>query len=540
MEAADIEWELEEGIPQVDDPFIQQYLKGRDSLILEEQKQRHDSNLRKTLTPIAATACKIVSKVRDRGLTSIGSTTLNDDSHTSEALGPSEMLHQARDRMKNTELWKILQKMPKGSLLHAHMDTMLDADFIVNQAFTTAGIHICAPSALVTQKDFEEAPFFFQYSSRSTESENEPPLWTSNYKPQTLIPLQKAASSFPNGSEAGFRNWLTSRCIVIPEISGRHQNCRANKIWDVYTRAMTVINSLLSYEPILRSCLRHMFSQFATDGISVFQDELESFKNTEEGKAFYGARVIWTSARILSNKDMAESMMNCILAKKDFPDVICGFDIVGQDYRTRRLGDFVPIMFWFRKLCVEEGVDIPFLFHATECQLYGVPSSHSLFDAVLLGTRRIGDGMLLHDHPLLTELVKEKRILLERCPISSGSRELANSIGCPSLGSLLSRGVPVSLSNDVFGYGWNGLTPELWHALQGPEALEVTDIAMMIENSVRWSCYEDQSTAEWLSGIREGVLGKGVKANRLREWYADFQRFCEWIALEYAELDVDD
>lgn len=59
MEQKDIEWELEEGIPQLEDPFIQQYLKGRDSLISEEQKQRHglcDPLLWVTLVPIADAA----------------------------------------------------------------------------------------------------------------------------------------------------------------------------------------------------------------------------------------------------------------------------------------------------------------------------------------------------------------------------------------------------------------------------------------------------------------------------------------------------
>lgn len=37
----DADWELEEGIPQVEDPFIQKYLNGRNSLIAQEQKQRH-------------------------------------------------------------------------------------------------------------------------------------------------------------------------------------------------------------------------------------------------------------------------------------------------------------------------------------------------------------------------------------------------------------------------------------------------------------------------------------------------------------------
>jgi adenosine deaminase CECR1 len=41
MESDNTDWELEEGLPQFEDPFIQQYLKGRDALIAEEQKRRH-------------------------------------------------------------------------------------------------------------------------------------------------------------------------------------------------------------------------------------------------------------------------------------------------------------------------------------------------------------------------------------------------------------------------------------------------------------------------------------------------------------------
>lgn len=41
----DKSWELEEGIPQIEEPFIQQYLKGRDALIAEEQKGRHGKGI---------------------------------------------------------------------------------------------------------------------------------------------------------------------------------------------------------------------------------------------------------------------------------------------------------------------------------------------------------------------------------------------------------------------------------------------------------------------------------------------------------------
>lgn len=47
----DIEWEKSEGIPQVDDPFVQKYLNGRNALIEQEHKQRHGQILHNFICP---------------------------------------------------------------------------------------------------------------------------------------------------------------------------------------------------------------------------------------------------------------------------------------------------------------------------------------------------------------------------------------------------------------------------------------------------------------------------------------------------------
>lgn len=47
----DIAWEKSEGIPQVEDPFIQKYLNGRDALIEQEHKQRHGQNSHYSISP---------------------------------------------------------------------------------------------------------------------------------------------------------------------------------------------------------------------------------------------------------------------------------------------------------------------------------------------------------------------------------------------------------------------------------------------------------------------------------------------------------
>jgi adenosine deaminase CECR1 len=435
---------------------------------------------------------------------------------------------------------------------------MFDDDFLTEEVFRTSGIHVYAPKPLITQSDYKEGLFYFQYSPRTQNREDERVLWEASYKPSSLISLQKAASSFPDGGEAGFRVWLKNRC-----------NFKSEHPYNTYKSLSAIVNSLLSYEPIFRSCLRWIFSQLAADGINyveirhnftfpyrregsdapeedysgwcrAFQEELQHFKSTEEGHTFHGARIIWTTSRTLSNREISDKMIQCIMAKQNFPEVICGFDVVGQEDNARSLVDLVPILFWFRKLCAEEGVDIPFVFHAGDHLGNGEQADHELFDAILLGTRRIGQGGSLYKRPLLLELVKEQKILVETCPVLNGVIGPTTSLPTYSHPVLLSRGVPVSLCNDpprISEHGINGLTAGFWHALQGPDNLELPGLAMMVENSIRWSCYEDQSTTEWLSDIQEGILGEGTKAARLREWYTSFEKFCEWITLEFAETD---
>ncbi|PWY94481.1 Metallo-dependent hydrolase [Aspergillus sclerotioniger CBS 115572] len=563
METNDIEWEAEEGIPHADDPFIQQYLRGRNSLILEEQKQRHDFNLSKALPPLAARACKIVSKIRDRELHQLyspGSDERNAQLSMGMPIHPGVMSLDWNE-VEKTDLWKIVKHMPKGSLLHAPFHAAIKPDFLNELAFSTPGICVYATRPLISQGDLNEAPFFFQYSSASTkDTEARPTIWSASYKLSSLIPISKAASSFPSGGETGFRTWLQSRFHSVAGCSDHH------------SRAMPLVNSLLSYEPILRACLYHVFSHLVGDGIRyaefrttfnfpyrkegkdipeddysewchVFQEELAKFQKTDEGRKLYGARIIWTSLRSLPKREIVESMKNCILAKYDYPDTICGFDIIGDKSNEKPLTDLVPILFWFRKECSAEGLEIPFFFHAGESLKTGGQADQGLFDAILLGSRRICQGLSLCQHPLAIEMVKEKKILIECSPISDEMLGLTDSIQTHPLPALLSRGVPVCLGASALGLSGGrttGLTRQFWRAVQGLDSMGLTGLAMMVENSIRWSCYQDQPTAEWLSDLREGILGEGTRASRLQEWYADFESFCQWVTVEFAEAEVDE
>lgn len=59
MENENSAWEHEEGIPQFEDPFIQQYLKGRDALIAEEHKRRHGKEMSMELKAYCTEPCLV-------------------------------------------------------------------------------------------------------------------------------------------------------------------------------------------------------------------------------------------------------------------------------------------------------------------------------------------------------------------------------------------------------------------------------------------------------------------------------------------------
>lgn len=229
-------------------------------------------------------------------------------------------------------------------------------------------------------------------------------------------------------------------------------------------------------------------------------------------------------------------MKQCIAVKKTYPHLIAGFDLVGQEDRGRTLKDLTPELFWFRKRCVEEGVEIPFFFHAGECLGDGDATDENLFDALLLGTRRIGHGFSLYKHPTLIDMVKAKRVLVESCPISNEILRLTSSILSHPLPALLSRGVPVALCNDdpaILGQDSSGMSHDFWQALQAWENLGLAGIGALAEASVRWAAFEDQNPKEWVEDIKVATLGAGIRASRMKEWTIEWERFCQWIVDEY-------
>ena len=69
-----------------------------------------------------------------------------------------------------------------------------------------------------------------------------------------------------------------------------------------------------------------------------------------------------------------------------------GFDLVGPEDTTKPIIDYLVPLLRFKDRQKELGLDIPFIFHAGETLGDGTAADDNLYDAILLGTKRIGHG----------------------------------------------------------------------------------------------------------------------------------------------------
>ena len=431
-----------------------------------------------------------------------------------------------------------------------------EVDWLLDRALETEGIHIYSDMPL-TQENLVTAMFEFEYLPvTQTTSES---IYSSSYTPSTMIPLTAAVDSFPCPSSTtprdAFRAWFKSRTTITPEESMKHHE-GINLIWAKFQSVFRVVHGIVYYEVIFRRFIREVLENVHADGctwadirlaflmqlratntgellprhelVRIFGEVVEGYVNETNG-AFWGSRIIWTQVRAFEADAILASMRECIDAKKRHPHLISGFDLVGQEDKGRSLHSHLPELLQFRRLCADAGVDIPLYLHAGETLGDGTETDDNLFDAVLLGAKRIGHGYSMYKHPHLMQLSREHGICLEVCPISNEILRLTASIMQHPLPAMVAHGVPVSINNDdpgILGQISTGsMTHDFWQVLQAYDNVGLEGLGDLAETGVRFAAFD---------GVPVGVE-EGIRTQRLQMWRDEWERFCAWVCEEFEE-----
>ncbi|KAF8849837.1 adenosine deaminase family protein [Acephala macrosclerotiorum] len=547
-----------DGVPYPDDPIVLKHRADQAQLKNYEHKQRNDYWFRQSLSPTARLADKIVAQIKVVEDVTIWNRYANSNS----SLFPGEAFALARPTIGTTDLFKVVKKLPKGALLHAHLTAMLPYGIIFQTILNTPGMVMSAATDLSNDANRNSTQINFAHAN-TTISSVAGSIWTSSYISNTPVLVAPAADAFPGGRVA-FLSYLQSK-LTLGVSDAEQSELGVDAIWRKFQGIFGTVGTTWSYEPLVRAFLQDLFGALADDGVrwveirnggsngvvlegqsvedpdpdywyDLFEQEVAKFKATSKGKKFWGTRIIWTVSRGKIRSKIIADMKNALSFKQKYPDLIAGYDLVSQEDLGRPLSDLAPELIWFRQQTESLNLTIPYFFHAGETLGDGNSTDDNLFDAEMFNTRRIGHGFSLFKHPLLIDRYREKEIAVEVCLISNEALRLNDDVLQHPLPALIAHGVPAALSNDdpaIEGQNDAGLSYDFYEAIQGFQNIGLAGLGHMAQNSVRYSNFEDQDDATWLADIEADESGDGIKAQHLQEWKKDWEDFCKWVVKEF-------
>ncbi|KAH9948004.1 Metallo-dependent hydrolase [Amylocystis lapponica] len=551
--------------------MTEDYLKRREQLILEDRAQRVDTARLASLPPIEQQAEAIVRAIRAQEAVSVwdaGKYTTSDYSpdDTSPNIFPgmsfltgsvicaspvlTDICHQARETIMQTKLFNILSKMPKGALLHAHLDATVNARVLLRLALAQPAMHVRTPVNLTANNIKTTLPQFIalprtQFSALSS-------LTDASYSPGVWVPVSKARESFDEslGGPGAFDDWVVSALMINPSEAYETHNTTA-KIWAKFTSTFMVSHALIHFLPTWTEYVREFILSSIEDGICYTEARINFWYKTMVGadgqntvphrewvliyervineikadmkrqgreNEFVGSRIIYVTLRFISCEELEWYLEDCLALKQEFPHLIAGFDLVGHEDSLKPLLDYIGPLTKFVARQKELGIHIPFIFHAGETLGDGSAPDMNLYDAILLGTTRIGHGFSLVKHPKLIALCKEHAIAVEMCPISNEILRLTSSMPMHPLPVLVNHGVHVALcSDDPAVFGNMGLSYDFFQVLVASEVTGLVTAGEFARDSIRHSTLEDAE-----------------KAHALELYEKQWMKFVEWVVQEYS------
>lgn len=175
-------------------------------------------------------------------------------------------------------------------------------------------------------------------------------------------------------------------------------------------------------------------------------------------------------------------MLDAIVEAKEEVDLVVGFDLVCEEDWNPKTDTYLEQILIAQQKVGKDRLQL--FLHAGESVARG---NVELYDAVLLGCKRIGHGFALIKHPSLIEEVKKRDICLECCPVSNKALGYVRDLRTHPVRSLLTKGVKVSLSPDDQGF-WDapGVTLDFVTAYMAWN-LDLSDIKQLALNSLTYA-----------------------------------------------------
>ncbi|XP_015250847.1 PREDICTED: adenosine deaminase CECR1 [Cyprinodon variegatus] len=426
---------------------------------------------------------------------------LKQEEMSREDFPPAMHFFRAKHLIQTSPIFRLLQKMPKGGALHVHDVSMVDVEWLVKNVTYRPHCYMCSTDNMSVR---------FIFSSQS-------PKPLARCSPWVLLENLRAKIVNTTDLDNSIRGNLSLFTDRDPEAVYPSQDV----VWDRFEQAFQAVWGLVTYAPVFRDYFYQGLTQFYTDNVmylelramlpevyeldgsthnkawtmKTYQDITKQFVSTHPD--FFGARIIFTHQRRANISAVAEAVKEAMQLKKDFPDFLAGFDLVGREDRGKPLWYFRDAL----SLPAKKGVQLPYFFHAGETDLEGTEVDQNLLDALLLNTSRIGHGFALLRHPVAKDLSRKRGVAVEVCPISNQVLKLVNDLRNHPAAALMLENHPLVISSDDPAmFGASGLSYDFYEAFVGFGGIKshIGSLKELAMNSIRYSSLSREQQKEAL------------------------------------------
>ncbi|KAI7279403.1 Metallo-dependent hydrolase [Hortaea werneckii] len=553
-----------------------EYRTRRKDLLIVERNQVWDLKARLEASEVEVQAAGIVFKIREH------------ERRDPELFGnlPSEAVPspEVRDmggkflpnksRIERSRIFDISRHMPKGCHLHIHFNTELPPELLLPHARRLKDtMFVRTTRPLLAREDFEKAEVVFNVMPKTTVTadifsiEYNPDVKAENANPwmrwadfRLSFPHDLAYEERPEGFDDA-ECWAREKMALTAERVYSDKQT-TNGIWACFNQGTRAFKGLMNYESVYRWYIgaainsmirdRVMYAELrpmlmdktipSDDGLrqldhsaqmKIICEEVKSKTKELEARGElekfpFGLKIIYCTPRSIPKARMQTELLDCIKLKQEFPDLICGFDLVGAEDRPNHIGFYCDLLVGFQKTCKDLDISIPFMFHAGETLLdtggSSNPENSNLYDSLLLHSKRIGHGYSLLKHPLLIEKYKQQNICLELCPISNELLHLCGNIRQHPFPQLLAAGLHCTLNAD---------NPSIFRGATKDSLSLSFEFYQVMVGDTRMSVHGWKQLAQW--SIQHSCLSEEEGKRAMEIFQRDWRDFCEWVVATYGE-----
>jgi len=329
------------------------------------------------------------------------------------------------------DFFKLITKMPKGGLLHAHMEVTGTPSVLLKMALNDEDLYY-------NPKDDTLKLFV----NKEMIDENYINVFKNKYK-ENMPEIIKNSLYYTRKDADNANHWSIFQ-YKIDNMIGIQNTTKYLKEHVLDALNSSIDEGILIFQG--RIVLGH-FRDYDTDEnvsvekeLDVYLEAYEEVKKREPKFQFHIIKLIIRNNTEECIKKNLEKFLE-LKSNEKYRDILLGYDLVGDEL-LQKSEEFSHILEEYQK---KNPNDLVFYLHAGESNL---EENDNVFDNLILGGNRIGHGINLIKHSYLFEEFKKRKICIESCPLSNQILNYTPDLRHHPLKTYLNYGLRVTISSD--------------------------------------------------------------------------------------------